>query len=158
MKTGLLSDKIGLTKKLGWKRAGFVDRWKEAGMGKAILTFICMFLSLAFGFDSYASEHLLPLEESEYQEIVSGLPRDPISRSSRIQCRWNPRVYHSSSESHGTCIYRRVADGGRKQEYSTIFGGTGWAFPIKREALEPGTYRLLYWELPEFHHSRCHKK
>ena len=40
-------------------------------MGKAILTFICMFLSLAFGFDSYASEHLLPLEESEYQEIVS---------------------------------------------------------------------------------------
>lgn len=43
-------------------------------MGKAILTFICMFLSLAFGFDSYASEHLLPLEESEYQEIVSGLP------------------------------------------------------------------------------------
>lgn len=231
-------------------------------MGKAILTFICMFLSLAFGFDSYASEHLLPLEESEYQEIVSmrdeilfqmnhggaraelgrdvqmdelgmeraykiysepgllktedpkkslensdymwqipvytghvtvladitkvtPLPkdipedaeemlkddlnhwtvgavyvyknetigyneavaaslevrdmtaintdmrsfpdfRDPISRSSRIQCRWNPRVYHSSPESHGTCIYRRVADGGRKQEYCTIFGGTGW--------------------------------
>lgn len=40
-------------------------------MGKAILIFICMFLSLAFGFVSYASEHLLPLEESEYQEIVS---------------------------------------------------------------------------------------
>ena len=40
-------------------------------MGKAILAFICMFLSLACGFDSYASEHLLPLEESEYQEIVS---------------------------------------------------------------------------------------
>lgn len=40
-------------------------------MGKCNLTFICMFLSLAFGFDSYASEHLLPLEESEYQEIVS---------------------------------------------------------------------------------------
>lgn len=43
-------------------------------MGKAILAFICMFLSLTFGFDSYASEHLLPLEESEYQEIVSGFP------------------------------------------------------------------------------------
>lgn len=70
-------------------------------MGKAILTFICMFLSLAFGFDSYASEHLLPLEESEYQEIVSGLPGSD-TRSSRIQCRWNPRVYHSSPESHGT--------------------------------------------------------
>ncbi|MFR9163483.1 MAG: hypothetical protein ACLVK1_06710 [Lachnospiraceae bacterium] len=40
-------------------------------MGKAILTFICMFLSLAFGFDSYASEHLIPMEEGEYQEIVS---------------------------------------------------------------------------------------
>lgn len=43
-------------------------------MGKAILAFICMFLSSAFGFDSYASEHLIPMEESEYQEIVSGLP------------------------------------------------------------------------------------
>lgn len=42
-------------------------------MGKAILAFICMFLSSAFGFDSYASEHLILMEESEYQEIVSGL-------------------------------------------------------------------------------------
>ena len=35
-------------------------------------------------------------------------------------------------------------------EHQTPGFGTGWAFPIKREALEPGTYRLLYWELPEF--------
>lgn len=74
MRTGLLSDKIGLTKKLGWKRAGFVDGWEAENMGKAILAFICMFLSSAFGFDSYASEHLILMEESEYQEIVSGLP------------------------------------------------------------------------------------
>ena len=105
--------------------------------------------------------------------------RDPISRSSRIQCRWNPRVYHSSPESHGTCICRRVADGGRKNRstvpslevqdgrndngtsfpvyyYSDVARASNslasvWdgSFLIKREALEPGTYRLLYWELPE---------
>ena len=40
-------------------------------MGKSILTFICMCLSLSFGYDSYASEHLIPMEEGEYQEIVS---------------------------------------------------------------------------------------
>lgn len=231
-------------------------------MGKAILTFICMFLSLEFGFDSYASEHLIPMEESEYREIVSmrdevlfqmnhggartelerdvrmdelGMERaykiysepgllkteDPKKSLENSDYMWQipvytchvtvladitkatplpkdipedaeemlkddlndwtvgavyvykneavdynesvaasleaagydsdntdmksfpdfpgfdipqqpylvqmePRVYHTRSKSHGTCVYWRVADGGRKQEYSAIFGGTGW--------------------------------
>lgn len=59
---------------MGWKRAGFVDRWKEAGMGKAILTFICMFLSLAFGFDSYAPSICFHWRKVSTRRSVSGLP------------------------------------------------------------------------------------
>ena len=118
-------------------------------MGKAILAFICMFLSLAFGFDSYASEHLLPLEESEYQEIVSGLPGIRYPAAVVFSAEGTPEFIIPVQKATAHAFTGEWADGGRKQEYRTIFGGTGWAFPIKREALEPGTYRLLYWELPE---------
>ena len=258
-------------------------------MGKAILTFICMFLSLAFGFDSYASEHLIPMEEGEYQEIVSmrdeilfqmnhGGARAELGRDVRMDELGMERAYKIYSEpgllktedpkkslensdymwqipvytdhvtvladitkvtplpkdipedaeemlkddlNHWTVgavyVYKNesfpdfpgsdipqqsysvqmeppslsfqfrkprhmhLPESGRRRqktgvqyhlwryrmaamtaepasrfiitamlpEHQTPGFGTGWAFPIKREALEPGTYRLSYWELPE---------
>lgn len=87
-------------------------------------------------------EFIIPVQKATAHAFTGEWPTAAENRSTVPS--WRYRMAAMTAEPASRFIITAMLP-----EHQTPGFGTGWAFPIKREALEPGTYRLSYWELPE---------